>query len=49
MKQVPDLSGKISIDEFVSKIKKNKVLQVGKQRQNNQIQKTEKAWIKKEQ
>ena len=26
MKQVPDLSGKINIDEFVSKIKKNKVL-----------------------
>jgi len=26
MKQVPDLSGKINIDEFVSKIKKNKAL-----------------------
>ena len=38
MKQVPDLSGKINIDEFVSKIKKNKVLQVGKQRQKKKIQ-----------
>ena len=26
MKQIPNLSGKINIDEFVSKIKKNKVL-----------------------
>ena len=26
MKQIPDLSGKINIDEFVSKIKKNKTL-----------------------
>ena len=31
MKQIPELSGKINIDEFVSKIKKNKDLQMGKQ------------------
>ena len=38
MKQIPELSGKMNIDEFVSKIKKNKFLQMGKQRQKKKIQ-----------
>lgn len=38
MKQVPELSGKINIDEFVFKIKKKEVLQMGEQRQEEKAQ-----------
>jgi len=37
-KQIPKLSGKINTDEFVFKVKKKEVLQMGKQRQKNKIQ-----------
>ena len=36
-KQIPKLSGKINADEFVFKVKKKEMLQVGKQRQKNKI------------
>ncbi len=37
-KQIPQLSGKINNDEFVFKVKKKEMLQMGKQRQKNKIQ-----------
>lgn len=36
-KQIPKLSGKINADEFVFKVKKKEVLQMGKQRQKNKV------------
>src|SRR3989338_7369861 len=36
-KQTPKLSGKINTDEFVFKIKKKDMLQMGKQRQKNEV------------
>ena len=36
-KQIPKLSGKINTDEFVFKIKKKDMLQMGKQRQKNKV------------
>lgn len=36
-KQIPKLSGKINTDEFVFKVKKKEMLQMGKQRPKNKI------------
>ena len=36
-KQIPKLSGKINTDEFVFKIKKKDMLQMGNQRQKNKV------------
>ena len=36
-KQIPKLSGKINADEFVFKVKKKEMLQMGKQRQKNKV------------
>jgi transposase-like protein len=37
-KQIPKLSNKINADEFVFKVKKKEMLQMGKQRQKNKVQ-----------